>query len=44
MISKSLAEVGKLYPDDLGDKIITRKDIELVILMKKKDNDGFGLT
>ena len=42
MISKSLAEVGKLYPDDLGDKIITRKDIELVILMKKKDNDGFA--
>ena len=44
MISKSLNEVGKLYPDDLGEKIITRKDIELVILMKKKDNDGFGLT
>ena len=41
MISKSLKEVGKLYPDDLGEKIITRNDIELVILMKKKDNDGF---
>ena len=40
MISKSVQEVGKLYPDDLGEKVVTRNDIELVILMKKKETDG----
>ena len=41
MISKSIKEVGKLYPDDLGEKVITRNDIELTILMKKKETDGY---
>lgn len=36
MVSKTASEVGKLYPDDLGEKVITRDDVELVILMKKK--------
>ena len=42
MIAKSIKEVGKLYPDDLGEKVVTRDDIELIILMKKKENDGFN--
>ena len=42
MVSKSVQEVGKLYPDDLGEKVTTRDDIELVIYMKQKSNDGFN--
>lgn len=34
MVTKSVEEMGKLYPDDLGEKVITRTDIEFVILMK----------
>ena len=41
MISKSIKEVGKLYPEDLGEKVITRNDIELVIMMKKKEVDDY---
>ena len=36
MVEKSADEVAKLYPDDLGEKVVTRDDIALVILMKKK--------
>ena len=40
MISKPVEEVGKLYPEDLSDKVITRNDIEYIIYMKtKKDDD-----
>ena len=41
MISKSIKEVGKLYPEDFDDKVITRQDLELVIMMKKKEIDNF---
>ena len=36
MVNKSVAEMGKLYPDDLGEKIITRNDIDFVILIKER--------
>ena len=41
MISKSIKEVGKLYPEDFDDKVVTRHDLELVIMMKKKEIDHF---
>jgi len=30
------ARNGKLYPDDLGEKVITRTDIDFVILIKER--------
>ena len=34
--------MGKLYPDDLGEKIITRTDIDFVILIKeRKENPNW---
>ena len=36
VVNKSVAEMGKLYPDDLGEKIITRTDIDFVILIKER--------
>jgi len=30
-------EMGKLYPDDLGEKVITRNDIDFVILIKERE-------
>ena len=41
MISKPVQEVGKLYPEDLGEKVITRDDIEFIIFMKKKKDDNW---
>ena len=36
--------MGKLYPDDLGDKIITRTDIDFVILIKeRKENPNWSV-
>jgi len=28
--------MGKLYPDDLGEKVITRNDIDFLILIKER--------
>ena len=37
-LTKSIHEVGKLYPDDLGEKVVTRDDLEWVILMKVRND------
>ena len=39
MAKKSLQEVNKLYPDDLGEKVITRTDIEFVIYVKERKEE-----
>ena len=36
VVTKSVQEMGKLYPDDLGEKVITRTDIDFVILIKER--------
>jgi len=36
VVNKSVQEMGKLYPDDLGEKVITRTDIDFVILIKER--------
>ena len=36
MVNKSVQEMGKLYPDDLGEKVITRNDIDFLILIKER--------
>jgi len=36
VVNKSVQEMGKLYPDDLGEKVITRNDIDFLILIKER--------
>ena len=35
-LTKPVTEMGKLYPDDLGEKVVTRTDIDYVIMIKEK--------
>ena len=33
--------MGKLYPDDLGEKVVTRTDIDYVIMIKEKKENWY---